>query len=180
MTYGVSPKSKSFRAAAADSWVFPIQPLSRVLGPSTWTDDQGVDIATLNGACGKDAVEVAVADGKIVKLGIAGFGPQAPVLRITFGPGKGRYVYYGHAQPALVKVGDYVQRGQPIAEVGCGQVGISSAPHLEIGISKTASGPPCCPGFGETSGEMDSIMRRLFTRAYAARHHAGAARHHHR
>jgi murein DD-endopeptidase MepM/ murein hydrolase activator NlpD len=172
--YGVRPQPTSFRAAAAQDWVFPIRPVSHVLPPSTWSQDQGIDIITRNHACGKQAVLVAVADGRIVKEGISGFGPQAPVLKITDGPGKGRYVYYGHSQPALVKVGAVVQQGQPIAEVGCGRVGMSSTEHLEIGISRGASGPPCCPGFGETSGQMSAVMRRLYSReAFAARHRHG-------
>lgn len=156
-------------SSAVDAgWVFPLTPIAAVESPRYWTEDQGVDLGGAGGLCGTRLEELAVASGTIVKLGIQGFGPYAPVLQLDSGPDAGRFVYYGHAAPALVTVGEHVVAGQPVAEVGCGIVGISSTPHLELGISEPGSSVPCCPGSGATSGE--TLRQLTFAYRYAKSH----------
>jgi murein DD-endopeptidase MepM/ murein hydrolase activator NlpD len=94
--------------------------------------DQGVDYLAPGGT-----PLLAMGPGVIIQEGgpgTSGFGPNIPVLQITGGPLAGKTVYYGHAGPDLVPVGTVVTEGQQIGIVGFGRVGLSSAPHLEIGF----------------------------------------------
>jgi murein DD-endopeptidase MepM/ murein hydrolase activator NlpD len=172
----VLPARSPYPTGAA-GWVFPLYPLGRVASTATWSLDQGVDLGGNADQCGPRLLELAVADGTIVHEGLDGFGAQAPVLLIERGPDQGRYVYYGHASPSLAPVGTHVSAGQPIAEVGCGKVGISMAPHLEIGMLATGkTNPEELPSVGLTSGETLARLTSAYRTAVSARAKAARAK----
>jgi murein DD-endopeptidase MepM/ murein hydrolase activator NlpD len=150
------PHTAALRLSSHGGFVFPFL-AGHASSPGSWTQDQGVDLAANGYACGSAAVLVAVGDGTVIQEGISGFGPTAPVIRMSSGPLAGRNVYYGHTGRVYVPVGAHVHAGQPIAEVGCGSVGYSSAPHLEIGVS-VPGGPSCCPAWHQTSGTMYQLL----------------------
>lgn len=163
----------------ASGWVFPLYPLAHVAARSWWSLDQGVDLGGNANQCGPHLIELAVANGTIVHEGLDGFGAAAPVLLVEGGPDSGRYVYYGHASTDLVPVGARVSAGQRIAAVGCGSVGISSAPHLEIGLLPSgAKSPLNMPSSGETSHEVLANLTSAYAAASAAAT-ATASRHKH-
>jgi hypothetical protein len=121
---------------------------------STWTIDQGVDIPFAAGT-----PMLAVGPGKITASGISGFsnGPNdCPVLTVTDGPLKGKSFYYGHCGPMHVNVGDTVNAGQIIVEIGSGIVGMSTGPHIEFGLCSSA-GQPNCSGGGPTSCGQEAL-----------------------
>jgi murein DD-endopeptidase MepM/ murein hydrolase activator NlpD len=133
-----APKLPALAAAATSSRSSGLPlPLQYLKNGSV---DNGVDYSAPGGT-----PLYAMGPGTIIQEGIGGFGPNAPVLRITSGPLAGRTVYYGHSGADLVRVGDQVVAGQQISIVGYGIVGISSGPHLEIGfwpVGSTGGGRP--------------------------------------
>jgi hypothetical protein len=119
----LSPPPRALATSSSAALPLPLQYLRN------GSVDQGVDYSAPGGT-----PLYAMGPGTIIQEGIGGFGPNAPVLRITSGPLAGRTVYYGHSGPDLVHVGNQVTAGQQISIVGYGIVGISIGPHLEIGF----------------------------------------------
>ena len=147
--------------ASSGAWVFPLRPISRVVSPSQWTPRPGgrhLDRRRrlrLEGGRGRGHLRHDRPGGD-QRLRSVRADPQGRQRRVR------RPLHLLRPRRAGAGAGRRARHaGQPIAEVGCGQVGISSGPHIEIGISDPGSDVPCCPG-GETAKEMDGIMLRLF------------------
>ena len=138
---------------SAAGFAFPL-PKGAAVGPGSWSEDQGVDIAAPG-----DTPEYAVCSGTIVLHGIGGFGPWAPVLHCDSPVGGYDYVYYGHAGPAdQLPVGAHVGAGQVMSSIGPGIVGISTGPHLEIGFADSSGSP--------IGGSSASTMMSLLQASY--------------
>ncbi|MBV9421579.1 MAG: hypothetical protein JOZ98_01615 [Solirubrobacterales bacterium] len=150
---GSSTPVSSTSAASAGGFVFPL-PKDAASPPSSWSPDDGVDIAAVG-----DTPEYAVCSGTIVLHGIGGFGPWAPVLHCDSPIDGYSYVYYGHAGPEnQLPVGTHVGAGQVMSSIGPGIVGISTGPHLEIGFADSSGGP-----IGPSSaGTMMSLLHAAY------------------
>lgn len=110
-----------------------------------------------------------------------GFGPDYPVVLATQGPLAGQYIYYGHVAASLVKVGQHVLAGQPIAVMGhTGNAAALGHGHIEIGFSD-ASGDPLNHGGTNAWTPSGDAMRRVLialTDAFRVRALEAAARPH--
>ncbi len=103
---------------------------------SPWGDSrelhQGIDIANSLGA-----PVFATADGEVVQSGWSG--GYGNIVQISHG--NGIETIYGHNSRVLVNAGQYVKKGQVIANLG--STGRSTGPHLhyEIRVNGTAVDP---------------------------------------
>lgn len=83
----------------------------------------GVDIAAPRGTPIR-----AARDGRVVRAGwYGGYG-----LVVVLDHGDGMETWYGHASAVLVRVGQWVERGQAIARVGC--TGACTGPHVHFEV----------------------------------------------
>jgi murein DD-endopeptidase MepM/ murein hydrolase activator NlpD len=133
---GGSHSAPASSGSRSGGFSFPL-PTSAASPPGTWSLDDGVDISAPGGT-----PEYAVCSGTVVLHGIGGFGPSAPVIHCDSPLAGYDYVYYGHAGPGnWTPVGAHVSQGQVVTQVGYGDVGISTGPHLEIGFADSSGSP---------------------------------------
>jgi murein DD-endopeptidase MepM/ murein hydrolase activator NlpD len=152
-TSSSAPPSHAPGSPVSGGFEFPM-PKADVSPPSTWSLDDGVDIAAPGGT-----PELAVCSGTLVLHGIGGFGPSAPVIHCDHPLAGYDYVYYGHAGPGdWVPIGTHLAPGQVISQVGYGDVGISTGPHLELGFADS-SGSPIGPS---SAPAMMSLLRGAY------------------
>jgi len=71
----------------------------------------------------------AVAEGRVIESGAKGGYGNAVVIETE----DGRRMLYGHNNRNFVQVGDWVSRGEPIAEVG--STGRSTGPHVHFEVT---------------------------------------------
>jgi murein DD-endopeptidase MepM/ murein hydrolase activator NlpD len=102
--------------------------------------DDGVDIETAPDGALVYSMTTGVVSA--VASNPAGFGPNYPVVKTTKGPLKGRDIYYGHVAKSLVKPGQEVRAGQPVAIIGAaGDAASLGHGHIEIGFSDLGGDP---------------------------------------
>ena len=118
-------------------YALPLEP--RYMHQLGRTDD-GVDIETAPDG----ALVYSMTSGIVTAVASdpGGFGPNYPVIAATNGPLAGQFVYYGHVALSIVRPGDHVRAGQPIAVMGhTGDAASLGHGHIEIGFSNQAGAP---------------------------------------
>ncbi len=121
----------------AGGYALPLD--ARYLSQLGRTDD-GVDIETAPDG----ALVYSITPGVVTRIASdpGGFGPNYPVILVSHGPLVGRYVYYGHVEASLVRAGEHVSAGQPIAVMGhTGDAASLGHGHIEIGFSDSSGNP---------------------------------------
>jgi murein DD-endopeptidase MepM/ murein hydrolase activator NlpD len=140
--------------------------------------DDGVDIESAPDGAAVYSITPGVVTA--VASDPSGFGPNYPVILATKGPLQGQYIYYGHVAASLVKVGQQVIAGQPIAVMGHAGNAVSLGHgHIEIGFSD-GSGSPLNHGLasaawtpsGDAMRRVLIAVTRAFDRARSAGSHA--------
>jgi murein DD-endopeptidase MepM/ murein hydrolase activator NlpD len=128
--------------------------------------DDGLDIETAPDGAAVYSITPGVVTA--VASDPSGFGPEYPVIRVTSGPLKGDYIYYGHVAESLVRTGQRVASGQPIAVVGhTGDAVSLGHGHIEIGFSD-AAGDPLNHHGSIAATPAGAAMRRLLVELSAA------------
>ena len=121
--------------------------------------DDGVDIETPPDG----ALVYSITPGIVTAVASdpGGFGPNYPVIEATAGSLAGQHVYYGHVAQALVRPGQRVAPGQPIAIVGhTGDAASLGHGHIEIGFSD-AGGDPLSHHGATASTPTGELMRSV-------------------
>jgi murein DD-endopeptidase MepM/ murein hydrolase activator NlpD len=115
-------------------------PLDRRYMSELGRTDDGVDIETAPDG----SLLYSITPGTVTAVASdpAGFGPNYPVIEATSGPLAGQHIYYGHVAIALVRPGQHVHAGEPVAIMGhTGDAASLGHGHVEIGFSDAAGVP---------------------------------------
>jgi murein DD-endopeptidase MepM/ murein hydrolase activator NlpD len=156
-------KDHKLGGTAASGYALPLD--VRYMHQLGRTDD-GVDVETAPDGAAVYSITPGVVTAVASNPG--GFGPNYPVIRVTSGPLIGENVYYGHVAASLVRVGERVSAGQPIAVVGhTGDAASLGHGHIEIGFS-TSTGNPLSHHGATASTASGAAMRAVLVALSAA------------